>query len=520
MQRPSSPGSRYALALLALVSLMVLKAETCEDHGLLNNPGFDLWCGDHLCSWQLDEGSVERVPTWHRRDFGVALVGERARISQLVVGERPDCIEFRLLADLDPGVQVLLEMDFQDDGTAEYSHPIPDADFKPLVYSIPTPSWFERVRFVLRKQGAGRAVLAQISAYDRGQCGPERLPMGDRPAGAGCDGDDECASGICADPAAPGDASWLGTVCGGCRTDTDCGPDEVCGAAETAPVRPQVGAPRACVVLGSREAGQPCMEAAECAGPACEALNISSEGSGLRWACVGCWSDDNCGQGEVCGLGTTAEGWAARDCVEVGSDADGSPCAVDAECAGGACVVLPARNEVDPARRVCGECHPEQGCDADTTCGVELGADAALTSACGAPGRHALGERCLAEAECASGTCCAGVCSECCAGQGCSAGARCDRNSDAEQYAGEAHDGFGAALWYVSLPHQCDPGLGRRAAGEGCLTDADCGSGSCSGQGELAVCHEDGRRCEHDPGLCAKAGQICIGVGELAGVCD
>lgn len=439
---------RVPLLLLALVSMMALRAETCEDHGLLANPGFDLWCGERLCTWELDQGGVERVPTWHRRDAGVALVGEYVQISQLVTDEHPACIEFRLLADTEPGVQVVLEMDFQDDGSAEYSHPIPDADFRPLVYSIPTPTWFESVRFVLRKQGAGRAVLAQISAFAGGDCAGERLAMADRPNGARCEEDGQCRIGLCGEQAAPAGMSGLPRVCGACSANADC-PDD-----------------------------------------------------------------------QLCGVMTGPQGWSPRACVQVASVASGEACVQDGECAAGACFSLSGRNWAHAAANVCGACSTEAGCAGDAACGVVLPAGGAPTSGCGVAGRHELGERCLGDAECATGTCCAGICSECCAAQGCAEDAACGRNTDAEQYSGDDYGGYGAALWYVSLPHQCDPGARDRPAGAGCLIDPDCASGACVGAGAIAVCHSDGRRCDHDPSVCDADGQICVDLGALAGVCE
>jgi len=66
-----------------LLGLLLLPGWTCGT-SLTKNPGFDLWCGDELCAWKVEAGSIRRIPTWHRSDFGVELLGEETVLSQLV----------------------------------------------------------------------------------------------------------------------------------------------------------------------------------------------------------------------------------------------------------------------------------------------------------------------------------------------------------------------------------------------------------------------------------------------------
>ena len=49
----------------------------CGEPPILDNNGFDLWCGDELCHWSTDKGAVERVPTWHSGDVGGTFSGMR-----------------------------------------------------------------------------------------------------------------------------------------------------------------------------------------------------------------------------------------------------------------------------------------------------------------------------------------------------------------------------------------------------------------------------------------------------------
>ena len=57
--------NRLSSAIL-LASLYLTQAGNKSCSGdLLNDSGFDLWCGDELCSWQVEKGTVEQAPTWH-----------------------------------------------------------------------------------------------------------------------------------------------------------------------------------------------------------------------------------------------------------------------------------------------------------------------------------------------------------------------------------------------------------------------------------------------------------------------
>ena len=97
---------------------------------VVRDPGFDLWCGDQLCSWKIARGDVRQVPTWHEGDDGAELVGADTAIYQLTPVTSADgaCIEFELIADVDPGVDLRFQADVFGDGTIEIDDPIPSAD--------------------------------------------------------------------------------------------------------------------------------------------------------------------------------------------------------------------------------------------------------------------------------------------------------------------------------------------------------------------------------------------------------
>lgn len=154
--------------LLALTSLFALSGYNCND--VLDDPGFDLWCDDQLCSWQLESGSVARVPTWHESDFGVELVGPDVAISQPAARNDFSCLRFELIADIEETAEVTLELDFSIDGEVEHAQRIPTSDWQQLSYQVRMPETFDSLLFRIRKRGHGRAVLAEIAALSEGDC--------------------------------------------------------------------------------------------------------------------------------------------------------------------------------------------------------------------------------------------------------------------------------------------------------------------------------------------------------------
>src|SRR5262245_21518783 len=70
---------------------------------VIDDSGFELWCDDHLCEWQLEKGDIARAPTWIDQDSGVEMVGDDVAIAQLTPVEFSDghCIQFTLVADVE-----------------------------------------------------------------------------------------------------------------------------------------------------------------------------------------------------------------------------------------------------------------------------------------------------------------------------------------------------------------------------------------------------------------------------------
>ncbi len=151
----------------ALFAAALLAGTACDDD-LLNDPGFDMWCGDTLCAWDVEYGRIEKVPTWHTMDEGAQMHGPATSITQFADFDHHDarCIYFSLLADADDDARLVLELDFQGDGSVEYSHAIPDDDWELVGYHITPPTRYSGVRFRIRMEGSGRAVIAQVRAQE------------------------------------------------------------------------------------------------------------------------------------------------------------------------------------------------------------------------------------------------------------------------------------------------------------------------------------------------------------------
>lgn len=165
--------TRRSGALLFLATVFLTQTGYNECTGdVLHDPGFDIWCGDELCSWDIEKGDVRKVSTWHDGDPGVDLVGDEVAISQLSEYAPVDCLRFSLVADVSADASVTLEMDLDDDGTVEYARAIPTSNWAELVYQVEL-GYHDDIRFRLRKTGSGHAVLAQIRAVDNPECGGE-----------------------------------------------------------------------------------------------------------------------------------------------------------------------------------------------------------------------------------------------------------------------------------------------------------------------------------------------------------
>lgn len=353
------------LSLLVL-GLAVTQLGATDCGRVLRDPGFDLWCGDDLCSWKVVRGEVRRAPTWHARDAGVELVGPDAAISQLAPVGSGDgaCLHFELVADVADDAEAYLELDVFGDGSIDRKERLPASRWQPLSYNLRIKAPFDGIRFELSKRGAGRAVLGRIHA-EISEDGCEGLPPidgGPAPLGATCVEDAGCASGLCrTDPHSVFGIARRCVACDPALGAAACEAGSVCGLGE--PSSPVRAVPIECVPERGDELGELCIDPGECASQRC-----------TSFACSTCSDGDGCSGGQAC-----APAWPLGPAVCApgeGRRLSGEPCATDADCASGACdgAVRRACRDGRPCANP-GDCPVESGLTpgACTTVGVTGG---------------------------------------------------------------------------------------------------------------------------------------------------
>ncbi len=313
---------RIPSLVIAIVAASQLGATDCGQ--VLRDQGFDLWCGGELCAWTVERGSVKQVPTWNPGDHGVELEGTDTAIAQLTPADDTDgrCIEVTMVANIDPGADVELNIDLDGDGNVEYHERIPSAKWKPLTFDVWFAGSYRGIKFELAKTGAGTAQLANIGAKTvQGGCaGMTAIPVAPAGIGALCvfGSGSTCASGICESVTDPDGFFGSTAACAGCDDTHGCGSGEVCGLVEAA--SPVLEAAHGCIAVGSKQLGERCDVAAECAPGQCVLGHCSACDGSATCGCGPAWS----GGPYVCGAGSH-------------QGASGAPCGTGADCASGEC---------------------------------------------------------------------------------------------------------------------------------------------------------------------------------------
>lgn len=338
MKQTSTARARLgAFLFLSVVYVTQSGYDGCTGD-LLHDSGFDMWCGEQLCSWKVERGEALQAPTWHESDLGIDLVGDDVVLTQradIDQGIAP-CVRFELVADIAEDAAVTLGMDLLGDGELDYERQLPTSSWAPLVYLVRMPTRYQGIVFRLSKTG-GHAVVAQIRARTvpvedcEGAAEIEEVPV---QLGGSCWSfdpdepftllDEVCASGQCV----PGRPGTLQALCSGCEDDAGCADGEVCGV-QTA-LSSFVDPYRTCIAAASRTLGQLCLADAECAtGTCCEGL------------CSTCCSSDGreCEEGRECGSVFIERGPRMPDQCDPGEGrgAPGEACLADADCESGAC---------------------------------------------------------------------------------------------------------------------------------------------------------------------------------------
>ena len=295
---------RRLLAWIALASLCVGCADTFDDFG---DPSFDLWCGGQLCKWQTDEGRVERVGTWNRNDFGVSLQSTPTQISQRHERAPLACLRIETVADVTASARVSVQVDYGDDGVADFEQLVAEARWAKLSFELPPPNEPDLpVRFILRKEGRGRAVLAHLQVSTASSC----AELNARADGARCTRDDMCASGRCSD------GRCVRCTGAGCGDGIQCKADGECAGGQCL-----LGRCRSCALTGTCPAFAVCTLDSQCASRLCRSvlapsqldIPISIMALGLSSQCAQCRQDADCETG-ICQRGACAACRSDADC--------------------------------------------------------------------------------------------------------------------------------------------------------------------------------------------------------------
>lgn len=149
-----------AALLLALMACLMSAGVTCETD-LIDNAGFQLWCGERLCAWDLEEGEIRKVPTWHTHDYGIELIGPSVLLSQPSQSSA-SCVRIEVTSEIEPSALVSVEGDANGDGSVDWTVFIEPSDrFDRRVQDVERSLSVDGIVY-LRKSGQGGAVVARL----------------------------------------------------------------------------------------------------------------------------------------------------------------------------------------------------------------------------------------------------------------------------------------------------------------------------------------------------------------------
>lgn len=191
---------------------------------------------------------------------------------------------------------------------------------------------------------------------------------------------------------------------------------------------------------------------------------------------------------------------------------EGVECDTADACGGGYCEQIPYPGSTATLEaQTCAACGDDADCGTGLACGLDWSDLVYGHRDCVESGAKALGEVCVSDAECGSGICEASQCAECGDQDPCADGGACERHLPLDVL---------APAQGLLRPYTCTGTVGSRLAGEGCLADEDCASGTCQGTGLVKVCDPDGRPCQSDSDCpLVDFGAECVTVAVADGTC-
>lgn len=118
---------RTALRLTSVAMALLLGGLSCETD-LVEDPGFQFWCGTRLCEWRTEQGEIRRTSTWHENDYGVELVGAPVLLAQPFDRGTGRCSLVEAVTKIDPEAEVFVEIDEDDDGIPEWERQLESSE--------------------------------------------------------------------------------------------------------------------------------------------------------------------------------------------------------------------------------------------------------------------------------------------------------------------------------------------------------------------------------------------------------
>ncbi len=255
----SSAGGRRGPGLLVFAVAAVTLGGDC-DRDVASDPTFRDWCGSTLCAWSKDYGEIHPAPTWNANDLGVSFDLKGTQISQATTESSAKCLLFTTVADIDPAAQMALAVDFDSDGSYEYTAPLGAVAWQRVQTEISAPPAYQDITFSIRKNGTGTAILAEMRIQATSDCTapPVGIDAGSLALGERCAAASDCAPGL----VCTGDSGDL--LCSQCSAGQPCATGVACATRS-------VFFPAQCGPgLGLGASGEPCLAGSDCASGECD----------------------------------------------------------------------------------------------------------------------------------------------------------------------------------------------------------------------------------------------------------
>ena len=252
--------TRLRLAFLGVVALAAAALGADCNGDVLQDSLFQDYCGGDLCHWATNAGETARVPTWTQDDYGLSFLTTGTQISQLTGEDAARCLVFSATGDIDPSAAMMLLLDFDNDGTIDYQTPIPATHWRNVQVEITAPPLYKGITFIIRKEGTGTAILAELRAISTTGCTAPPVVLPPVGFGAPCAAPTDCDRALVCAP---------NGMCGECDDDAPCDDGGTCVKQDYVPWQCNPG-------QHLTVSGAPCTSGADCASGICDGSDLQS----------------------------------------------------------------------------------------------------------------------------------------------------------------------------------------------------------------------------------------------------